>query len=216
MAKVGTLLQIVVSFVLAADSVAVLVAVAGAGTITAAPVVLLVTGAITALFAMPAYVVLRRYRRETWRSCAGGGLVLGLLVAASTLLPATGYVQIGPEVAVVAGVRTAAGWRMYAEAVGIAGGIGAGAGLVFWAALRLLESGARWPRPNRVALSMGISLAIAASWMIAAIPGLAMDRSCHNVLRDGRKVHLAGPVFQCRPCQRRMVLFPRRGRALRG
>ena len=187
MSSLAAVLRVAVSFVLAAVAVAVPFALAGLGTIKLAPIVLLVTGAITLFVAVPAYFVLRLFRRETWRTCVAAGFLVGAIVAACVLLPVSGgSVQIGPEMTVVAGVRTAAGWRMLAEAVGIAGGIGAGAGAVFWAELRLLERGRRWPRLGWLPLTAGISLAIAASWTIFAIPGLTMDRSCHNLFRDGR------------------------------
>jgi len=187
------ILQVAVSFVLAADVVAVSVALAGMGNIAFAPFVLLVMGAVSVCLAMPSYSVLRLYRRETWRSCIVAGFLIGAVAAALVLLPASGSKQIGREITVVAGVRTVAGWRMYAEAVGAAGGIGAGAGGVFWAALRLLERGGHSPRLGRLFLTAGTSLAIAASWTILAIPDLLMDRSCHNVLRDGRGS--IGPVL---------------------
>ncbi len=184
--RTAEILRVAASVVLAAESIAVLAAVAGAGTISLAPAILLVTGAIALCLAMPAYLVLRRYRQETWWSCITAGFVVGAIVAACILLPATGSVQIGQEMTVVAGRRTAAGWRMYAEAVGIAGGVGAAAASIFCAALRLLERSARSPRLGRLALTAGISLAIAVGWTVFAIPGLIMDRSCHNVFRDGR------------------------------
>lgn len=115
------------------------------------------------------------------------------MAACVLLLPQPESAPIGREMTVVDSVRTAAGWRIDAELVGIAGGIGAGAGGVFWAGLRLLERGARWPRLGRLPLTAGISLAIAASWTVLAIPGLTMDRSCHNVFRDGRRS--IGPVL---------------------
>ena len=180
-------LQAAASFLLAADVVAVSVALAGMGNIAFAPFILLVMGAISVCLAMPAYSVLRLYRRETWCSCIVAGFLVGAGVAALVLLPVPGSEQIGQDMTIVAGARTAAGWRMYAEAVGTAGGIGAGAGGVFWAALRLLERGARSPRLGCVSLTGGISLAIAASWTILALPSLTMDRSCHNVFRDGRR-----------------------------
>ena len=187
------ILQVAVSFVLAADVVAVSVALAGMGNIAFAPFILLVMGAVSVCLAMPAYSVLRLYQRETWRSCIAAGFIVGASVAALVLLPVSGSEQIGREMTVVAGVRTAAGWRMYAGAVGSAGGIGAGAGGVFWAVLRLLERGGRSPRLGRLSLTAGTGFAIAASWTILAIPSLTMDRSCHNVLRDGRDS--IGPVL---------------------
>ena len=152
-----------------------------------APAVLLVTGAIILILAIPAYLLLRVYWPMTWPRCVAAGFLIGVIAAACVLLPVSGFVQIGQEVAVDGGVRTSAGWRMFAEAVSIAGGIGAGAATVFWAALRLLERGARWPRLGWTSLTAGISLVIAASWTIVAIPSLRMDRSCHNLFRDGRR-----------------------------
>ena len=181
------ILRVAVGFVLAADAISVLAALAESATLEAAPIVLLVMGAVTVLLAVPVYVVLRLYRRETWRSCIAAGFILGAIAAACSLPSASGTVQIGQEMTVIAGIRTAAGWRMNAEAVGIAGGIGASAGAIFWATLRLLEHAAHWPRLGRFPLIVAVSLAITASWMIIAIPGLTMDRSCHNVLRDGRR-----------------------------
>ena len=187
------LLRVAVSFVLAADIAAVSVALAGMGNVAFAPLILLVMGAVSLCLALPAYSVLRLYRRQTWRSCIVAGFLVGATVAALVLLPVSGSMQIGREMAVVGGVRTAAGWRMYAEAVGTAGGIGAGAGGAFWAALRLLEHAGRWPQLGRLSLTAGVSLAIAASWTVFALPKLTADRSCHNVFRDGRGS--IGPVL---------------------
>lgn len=61
MSGIATVLRVAVSFVLAADAVAVSFPLAGAGPIALAPIVLLYTGAITLFVAMPAYLVLRPY-----------------------------------------------------------------------------------------------------------------------------------------------------------
>ena len=188
-------LRAAVSFALAADAVAVFVALAGLGNVAFAPFVLLVMGAVSICLAMPTYSVLRLCRRETWFSCIAAGFVVGAAVAALVLLllPMPDSEQIGREVTVAGGVRTAAGWRMYAETVGIVGGIGAGAGGIFWAALRLLERAGRWPRLGRFSLTAGTSLAVAASWIIFALPSLMADRSCHHLFRDGQDS--IGPVL---------------------
>lgn len=186
-------LRAAVSFVLAADVVAVSVALADMGNVALAPFILLVMVVVSTCLAMPAYSVLRLRWRETWRSCVVAGFLVGATVAALVLLSVSDSMQVGREMTVIDGVRTAAGWRTYAGAVGTAGGIGAGAGGVFWAALRLLERAGRWPRLGRLSLTAGISLAIAASWTIFALPNLTADRSCHNVFRDGRES--IGPVL---------------------
>ena len=195
--SIPVLMRAAVSFVLAADVIAVSVALVGLGNIALAPFILFVTGAVSVCLALPAYSVLRLYRRETWLSCIVAGFLVGAVVTALILLllPVPNSEQIGQEMTVVGGVRTAAGWRRYVETVGTVGGIGAGAGGVFWAVLRLLERAGRWPRLGRLSLTGGISLAIAASWTIFALPGLTMDRSCHNLFRDGRRSIMSALFF---------------------
>ena len=99
------LLRAVVSFALAADAVAVFVALAGLANIAFVPFVLLVMGAVSMCLAMPAYSVLRLFRRETWFSCIAAGFLVGAAVAALVLLllPVPDSEQVGREVTVVGG-----------------------------------------------------------------------------------------------------------------
>jgi hypothetical protein len=88
------------------------------------------------------------------------------------------------------GGRPATGLADWLDKLGPAGAfglLGATGGFVFWLALRscgLLGTVAETPSRRWNALLAG--LATVASLAVAAIPGMTMDRSCHNVLRDGR------------------------------
>ena len=83
MSGVAAALRVAASFALAADAVAVAVA----GISAFAPIALLAAGAITLVLAVPAYLVLRRFRRETWLDCIAAGFLVGATAAAGALLP---------------------------------------------------------------------------------------------------------------------------------
>jgi len=84
-----------------------------------------------------------------------------------------------------------AGWLNYLQLMGIFGGFGAVGGLVFWLTLRwsgVLTVDAVGPALRQRRIGMWLAgAAVTASVTVFALPSITMDRSCHNMFRDGRR-----------------------------
>ncbi len=148
------------------------------------PFVMLFTVVIALAIGLPTYLVIRQSRRINWLTVSAGGFVTGglgpaLLFLRAPLLP---IVSTNGIETVSDGAYTAAGWIQYLQTVtgfGIVGVIGA---MIAWYLIALQSRSAaarryQWPA------AIGLLVILTAS---AAMPWLQTDRSCHNVLRDGR------------------------------
>jgi hypothetical protein len=89
---------------------------------------------------------------------------------------------------------TWAAWLGHLRSMAEFGALGAVGGFVFWATLK--SCGLLTPSDRDAAQSTSgqwrigatlAGLAVAASIAVAAIPSIMMDRSCHNMFRDGRR-----------------------------
>ncbi|MEM6582921.1 MAG: hypothetical protein AAF699_16695 [Pseudomonadota bacterium] len=99
---------------------------------------------------------------------------------------------------IINGVPTAAGWLQYVKGIIYLGLFGAMGGLAFWCWLKLFRGlPDDYIGTKRAASTMGSSApvvaAVIATIAVLLIPSATKDRSCHNVLRDGRTS--IGPVL---------------------
>ena len=93
----------------------------------------------------------------------------------------------------ISGAPTLAGWFNYAAGVAFFGAFGAIGGFVFWVVLKWVHAPmsrqAVVAKPSRDEGSRGVILAGTAvlfTGLVFAIPAITKDRTCHNMLRDGR------------------------------
>lgn len=99
----------------------------------------------------------------------------------------------GTITTMIDGVPTLAGWLQYLLTVAVFGAFGALGGLVFWLWLRMTDAlpsaatyGLGWAtvKPRGGYLPSLAALLLAVTTL--SVPAITKDRSCHNVLRDGR------------------------------
>lgn len=177
------------------------------GSLQILPFVFFVALAHALVLGVPLFLLLRRKAWANGFSATAAGfgigcLPVGVLTWPLRLAGSGSNSWIGPEriPTVVDGVPTSAGWLAYGELVVQFGGYGALAGLAFWLAIRALAraslggSGEKTTptmiRGQRKAAPFARQLLVAGiaavSIGIIMIPTITKDRSCHNVLRDGR------------------------------
>jgi hypothetical protein len=123
-----------------------------------------------------------------------GAFLIGAIPLGILTLPFGGSASVDGIPTIVNGVPTFAGWLSYMRSLAIAGALGASGGFVFWVTLRYCgvlvasddEGAATMPGERRMAAALTAAATIA-SVAVAAIPSVTMDRSCHNMFRDGRR-----------------------------
>jgi hypothetical protein len=148
------------------------------------------------LLGLPLFLLLRWKRRVNAAWSIAGGFVVGMIPGAILTWPwrpGSGSSSSADGVpTVVDGVPTLAGWIAYGETLTILGAFGALGGLVFWLTLKLSGALADDPVPapgsrRGARATVGLALAaVALSALVFAIPAIRKDRTCHNMLRDGR------------------------------
>jgi hypothetical protein len=141
------------------------------------------------------------YRAKRWTrltATMAGAFVIGAVPGGVLTWPVSPSFRTTASVdgvaTIINGVPTLAGWLNYLEGLAALGGLGALGGLVFWLTLRSCgvlaapdcEGAGPPPRAWRMVLALTAAATIA-SIAVAAIPSITMDRSCHNVFRDGRR-----------------------------
>lgn len=118
-----------------------------------------------------------------------GAIPVGLF--AWPINPSTKSASVGGVTTIIDGVPTLAGWLNYLQLLGMFGILGAAGGLAFWLTLRwsgVLTVDPAGPGLRQRRLGMLLAgAAIIASVTVFALPSITMDRSCHNMFRDGRK-----------------------------
>ena len=146
---------------------------------------------------VPGVPVALWFRARQWKRLSAvllGAALIGAIpvgLFAWPINPATKSASVGGVTTIIDGVPTLAGWLNYLKLMGIFGGFGVVGGLVFWLTLRwsgVLTVDPAGPAPRQRRLGMWLAgAAVIASVTIFALPSITMDRSCHNMFRDGRR-----------------------------
>ena len=154
------------------------------------PFVFAVTAAIALAIGGTAFQLIRR--RPTWPRILAGGFVTGALVPAALLMlpPAADSASVGGVPTVVDGAYTLTGLLQNLTVIGGFGLAGIVGALIVWLLVKWLMNGG-----HRAKWSVGTMVATGVLGM-AVVPWAAMDRSCHNPMRDGRTS--IGPVAEFR------------------
>jgi hypothetical protein len=139
------------------------------------------------------------YRAKQWKRVSAamigaaliGAIPVGIFAWPLSYPSLKTTASVGGVATIIDGVPTVAGWFGYLKLLGLFGGLGAAGGLVFWLTLRwsgVLTADPTTPalRQRRIGL-LFVGAAITASAIVLALPSINMDRSCHNMLRDGRR-----------------------------
>jgi hypothetical protein len=140
------------------------------------------------------------------RAAVAAGLLVGAIPGGLSfwIIPFfRGNASINGVPTVIDGILTSAGWVEFLALVGRLGGLGVAGSIVFWSVLkrsRALEPtgpGASAAAPRRLGFAAAVAgAAVIASIAVAAIPTATEDRTCHNVLRDGRRSINAKAVIE--------------------
>jgi len=167
------------------------------------PWVFAVTLAHTLILGLPVALTCRARRWTRFRTAIAGGFLIGS-APIGLLAGLAGLAQLGSDrtesvggvPTIVNGVPTLAGGLQYFQLFGAWGCLGSAGALVFWSALRWFGAFAiagpdfdrppgRWLGRARYGIPFAGS-AVIASVAVAAIPSITMDRTCHNMFKDGR------------------------------
>ena len=131
-----------------------------------------------ALLGTTVYWRLELRHRATFLRVIIASVIIGIVpMMMLTIASNADYASVDDVATVVHGVRTLAGWLAYSKLVLVFGLSGAVGGAAFWLAHRLVDDTQKWI-PALVAVGLVVG--------IAAIPAIALDRSCHNPMQDGR------------------------------
>lgn len=151
----------------------------------------LVIGLIHLVPAAILYAVLAwRNKVSAWVCVLSGSLIGMLPVGIATFpyplfgRPSMSNAWVGGTQTVIDGIPTLAGWIQYGQLLLFFGAIGAFAGFVFW---RLVRPSPISDRPHRRLPTWALAPAAVVLLVgLLLLSPLTRDRSCHNVLRDGR------------------------------
>ncbi|MGK9171218.1 hypothetical protein KXR53_33315 [Inquilinus limosus] len=165
-------------------------------TIALLPVTFAVTLGHAVLLGLPIALLYRAKRWQRGSLAIATGFLIGAIPAGILTWPirpsSRSTMTVNGVVTMVDGVPTLAGWIEYLRFLGVAGSFGALGALAFWLVLRwsgALDEATRAlagpERNNRLAFWL-TGVAVAASVLVAMLPSLTRDRSCHNLTRDGR------------------------------
>lgn len=161
---------------------------------TVVPIAFVIALAHAALLGVPLATLLWRKNRLTACSAMVSGFAVGSAIVFVLTWPAL-FSGVSGSVngiaTVVNGVPTTAGWVNYAKGVAFFGQFGAVGGLAFWVSLKLhgafehKSTGKRGPFAQKSVSYFGLLVVFIVAGVLL-IPAATKDRSCHNVLRDGR------------------------------
>jgi hypothetical protein len=166
-------------------------AVAGLGqSIRLLPYAFAITLGHALILGLPAFLILQMKRWVNAATSTGAGFAIGVMPIAVLTWPLQPAAHFNASTngvrTIVEGVPTVEGWFEYLQLLLTLGGLGALGGVAFWAVLRVSD-GLKNGIPN---LRRGPVLAVTAALLSAAvfaIPSVMMDRTCHNMFRDGRR-----------------------------
>jgi hypothetical protein len=137
------------------------------------------------------------YRAKQWTRLSAvlvGAFLIGAIPLGILTLPLDSYLRGVAEAEGVPPTVGLAGWLVALRPAATFGAFGTVGGFVFWLTLRrcglltLSEDAAASPTPKRSRIGLVLAgAALVASAAVAAIPSITMDRSCHNMFRDGRR-----------------------------
>jgi hypothetical protein len=144
---------------------------------------------------VPAVALLWQRRLVNWVTALATGFVIGVLPVGFISWPLSHgntNAWIDHVQTIANGVPTAAGWIQYLRGVVTFGAFGALGGVACWLWLRIWRAlptadgkvSSAWEPRNSLIAS---SIVVASVAAVLAIPAITKDRSCHNVLRDGRR-----------------------------
>jgi hypothetical protein len=158
------------------------------------PLAFAVTLGHSVMLGLPVALFFRAKRWTRLRAVLVGAFLIGAIPFGILSLPFGGAASVNGIPTIVNGFPTLAGWLSYMRSLAIAGALGASGGFVFWVTLRYCgvlvasddEGAATMPGERRMAAALTAAATIA-SVAVAAIPSVTMDRSCHNMFRDGRR-----------------------------
>jgi hypothetical protein len=152
------------------------------------PIAFMVTLGYTLILGLPVALFYRARRWTRLSATLVGAFLIGAIPFGILTVSVNGIRWIIDD------VRTLADWLDYLGSLAAFGALGASGGLVFWLTLKSCgvlaasdhEGAAPTPGARRIAAAL-TALATMASVAVAALPSVTMDRSCHNVFRDGRR-----------------------------
>ena len=159
------------------------------------PLVFAVTLAHAVILGLPVALFYRAKRWTRLSAVLVGAFLIGAIPFGILSWPTgSGSAWVDGIPTIVNGIPTLAGWLGYLRSQAILGGFGATGGFVFWLTLRncgllgLADRGQATPTPHQSRIGIALAgAAVLASVVVAAIPSITMDRSCHNMFRDGRR-----------------------------
>jgi hypothetical protein len=149
------------------------------------------------LLGLPLFLFLRSRIRVGLIVCLAAGFLVGAVPLPLLGLLATSggnySAWTGGTPIVVNGIPTLAGLLQHAQIAGLFGAFGLAAAFTFWAILRWSGGSALEPFANRASREIPrprqwlVALAaILLTCGVVILPGVVIDRSCHNLFLDGR------------------------------
>jgi len=163
------------------------------------PAVFVITLIISAGLGLPLYFYLRAERKVSACHALITGFLVGAIFPAVLVLlgPAADQASLGGYDTVVNGRYTVYGWLRNLLMVTFFGVVGSIGGVIFWAMARGRRGYSEQGEEGGTGLSaigalIRVSLALLVLAAAFIIPEATKDRSCHNIMRDGRTS--IGPV----------------------
>lgn len=145
----------------------------------------LLLAALPALFGWIAFLALRHLTTvRAWMAVLAGFLLGAVPTIVIGFAPSADVASANGMQTVINGRHTLWGWLMLLQSAAMVGLLGAVAALVFWLIVRRVPlSGGGMRRAG-----LWLVAAVACTVVMASLPLIAKDRSCHNITRDGQPV----------------------------
>jgi hypothetical protein len=168
------------------------------GDVRLIPFVFVIALGHAVILGLPAFLLGRSLGRVNLISSGVVGFIIGACPIALLMLPlwlgSNSSASIDAVPTISNGFPTLAGWLYYLLSLASFGALGALGGIAFLVILKLAgdtvrtDDDAASPIPRRTtwATSSLATVAILLTGTALAIPSVTMDRTCHNMFRDGR------------------------------